>query len=150
MFCRGHASLLGPLGHAFSQETVTGDRMVEWGKCLKPPGPRAFQPTLDYVPLGAEDLLGITAREAARQKLMVPGSTAHRALSSKPQHFQVRTLQVASSCDPLDTLACCVPRPSSPLPKVMVEGQSFRPSFRPSDPCHIPCSSRGHSGNFCL
>lgn len=96
MFCRGHASLLGPLGHAFSQETVTGDRMVEWGKCLKPPGPRAFQPTLDYVPLGAEDLLGIMAREAARQKLMVPGSTAHRALSSKPQHFQVRTLQVAS------------------------------------------------------
>nr|XP_028687992.1 fer-1-like protein 5 isoform X7 [Macaca mulatta] len=44
----------------------------------------------DIEKTGAEDLLGITAREAARQKLMVPGSTAHRALSSKPQHFQVR------------------------------------------------------------
>ncbi|XP_054403159.1 fer-1-like protein 5 isoform X19 [Pongo abelii] len=44
----------------------------------------------DIEKTGAEDLLGIMAREAARQKLMVPGSTAHRALSSKPQHFQVR------------------------------------------------------------
>ncbi|XP_011812036.1 PREDICTED: fer-1-like protein 5 [Colobus angolensis palliatus] len=44
----------------------------------------------DIEKTGAEDLLGITAREAARQKLMVPGSTTHRALSSKPQHFQVR------------------------------------------------------------
>nr|XP_008006205.2 fer-1-like protein 5 isoform X17 [Chlorocebus sabaeus] len=44
----------------------------------------------DIEKTGAEDLLGITAREAARQKLMVPGSIAHRALSSKPQHFQVR------------------------------------------------------------
>ncbi|XP_058284938.1 fer-1-like protein 5 isoform X10 [Hylobates moloch] len=44
----------------------------------------------DIEKTGAEDLLGITAREAARQKLMVPGSTVHRALSSKPQHFQVR------------------------------------------------------------
>uniref|UniRef100_A0A2K6A3N6 Fer-1 like family member 5 n=1 Tax=Mandrillus leucophaeus TaxID=9568 RepID=A0A2K6A3N6_MANLE len=44
----------------------------------------------DIEKTGAEDLLGITAREAARQKLLVPGSTAHRALSSKPQHFQVR------------------------------------------------------------
>uniref|UniRef100_A0A2K6JUX0 Fer-1 like family member 5 n=1 Tax=Rhinopithecus bieti TaxID=61621 RepID=A0A2K6JUX0_RHIBE len=49
----------------------------------------------DIEKTGAEDLLGITAREAARQKLMVPGSTAHRALSSKPQHFQVRTLQLS-------------------------------------------------------
>uniref|UniRef100_G3QGB9 Fer-1 like family member 5 n=1 Tax=Gorilla gorilla gorilla TaxID=9595 RepID=G3QGB9_GORGO len=44
----------------------------------------------DIEKTGAEDHLGITAREAARQKLMVPGSTAYRALSSKPQHFQVR------------------------------------------------------------
>ncbi|XP_054963622.1 fer-1-like protein 5 isoform X4 [Pan paniscus] len=44
----------------------------------------------DIEKTGAEDHLGITAREAASQKLMVPGSTAHRALSSKPQHFQVR------------------------------------------------------------
>ncbi|XP_062933805.1 fer-1-like protein 5 [Cynocephalus volans] len=39
---------------------------------------------------GHKDLLGMTTREAARQKLMVPSPTGHRALSSKPQHFQVR------------------------------------------------------------
>ncbi|XP_008060167.1 fer-1-like protein 5 [Carlito syrichta] len=44
----------------------------------------------DIEKTGDEDLLGITAREVATQKLVVPGSTAHRALSSKPQHFQVR------------------------------------------------------------
>ncbi|EFB28197.1 hypothetical protein PANDA_000182, partial [Ailuropoda melanoleuca] len=36
------------------------------------------------------DLLGPSAREAARQKLMVPGFAMPPALSSKPQHFQVR------------------------------------------------------------
>ncbi|XP_008698654.2 fer-1-like protein 5 [Ursus maritimus] len=36
------------------------------------------------------DLLGPSAREAARQKLMVPGFAMPTALSSKPQHFQVR------------------------------------------------------------
>lgn len=110
-------SLLGPLGHAFSQEMVTGDRIMEWGKYLKPPGPQASDPTLHCVSPGAEDHLGITAREAASQKLMVPGSTAHRALSSKPQHFQVRTIQVASSWDSPDTLVCCVPRPPHPSPR---------------------------------
>ncbi|XP_019065151.1 fer-1-like protein 5 isoform X2 [Fukomys damarensis] len=40
---------------------------------------------------GSGDPLGMTTREAARGKLMVPGSAGmHRALSSKPQHFQVR------------------------------------------------------------
>ncbi|XP_014647127.1 PREDICTED: fer-1-like protein 5 [Ceratotherium simum simum] len=39
---------------------------------------------------GDEDLLGITTREAVKQKLMVPGSAMPKALSSKPEHFQVR------------------------------------------------------------
>ncbi|KAM6180290.1 fer-1-like protein 5 [Erethizon dorsatum] len=40
---------------------------------------------------GGGDPLGMTGREAAQQKLLVPGSTGMRsALSSKPQHFQVR------------------------------------------------------------
>ncbi|KAK2093228.1 Fer-1-like protein 5 [Saguinus oedipus] len=50
----------------------------------------AYISNQDIEKTGAEDLLGITAREMARQKLMVPGSTMHRSLSSKPQHFQVR------------------------------------------------------------
>uniref|UniRef100_A0A8C6QPE9 Fer-1 like family member 5 n=1 Tax=Nannospalax galili TaxID=1026970 RepID=A0A8C6QPE9_NANGA len=37
-----------------------------------------------------EDLLGITTREMAQQKLMVPGVIMDKTLSSKPQHFQVR------------------------------------------------------------
>ncbi|XP_040849283.1 fer-1-like protein 5 [Ochotona curzoniae] len=37
-----------------------------------------------------EDLLGITAREVARQKLMAPSPITHRVQCSKPQHFQVR------------------------------------------------------------
>ncbi|XP_062065881.1 fer-1-like protein 5 isoform X1 [Lepus europaeus] len=37
-----------------------------------------------------EDLLGISAREAARQKLMALSPTLHRVQCSKPQHFQVR------------------------------------------------------------
>ncbi|KAM9212099.1 LOW QUALITY PROTEIN: fer-1-like protein 5 [Dugong dugon] len=37
-----------------------------------------------------EDRLGITARDMAKQELMVPGSAVPKALSSKPQDFQVR------------------------------------------------------------
>uniref|UniRef100_A0A8C0W5K4 C2 domain-containing protein n=1 Tax=Castor canadensis TaxID=51338 RepID=A0A8C0W5K4_CASCN len=37
-----------------------------------------------------EDLLGITARETAQQRLMITGFPVPRALSSKPQNFQVR------------------------------------------------------------
>ncbi|ELV11536.1 Fer-1-like protein 5 [Tupaia chinensis] len=44
----------------------------------------------DIEKTGDEDLLGLTMREAARQKLLVPSSPEQRALSSKPQHFQVR------------------------------------------------------------
>ncbi|KAM5227805.1 fer-1-like protein 5 [Ctenodactylus gundi] len=44
----------------------------------------------DIEKTGAEDLLGMTAREAAQQQLMMPSSTMHRVLSSRPQHFQVR------------------------------------------------------------
>ncbi|ELR59346.1 Fer-1-like protein 5 [Bos mutus] len=39
---------------------------------------------------GDEDLLAITAQEVAKQKLMFPSTTVHKALSPKPQHFQVR------------------------------------------------------------
>ncbi|KAL1771885.1 fer-1 5 [Sigmodon hispidus] len=39
---------------------------------------------------GNEELLGSFANKAAQQNLMVPGLTVHRALASKPQHFQVR------------------------------------------------------------
>ncbi|KAI5224439.1 Fer-1-Like Protein 5 [Manis pentadactyla] len=39
---------------------------------------------------GDEDPLGLTTREAAWQKPMVPSSTMQKALSFKPQHFQVR------------------------------------------------------------
>ncbi|KAM4867839.1 fer-1-like protein 5 [Thomomys bottae] len=40
--------------------------------------------------IGNKDTLGITAKEAAQRKWIVPATTMHRALSSKPQHFQVR------------------------------------------------------------
>ncbi|XP_037663567.1 fer-1-like protein 5 [Choloepus didactylus] len=39
---------------------------------------------------GHEDVLGLTARDLARQQLMVPGSAEHKPMSSKPQNFQVR------------------------------------------------------------
>ncbi|XP_024427595.2 fer-1-like protein 5 [Desmodus rotundus] len=44
----------------------------------------------DIEKTGDKDLLGITAGEVARQKLMVPSYAAHKELSSKPQHFQVQ------------------------------------------------------------
>ncbi|XP_027988522.2 fer-1-like protein 5 [Eptesicus fuscus] len=44
----------------------------------------------DIEKTGDEDLLGVTALEAARQKLMVPSYAVHKELSSKPQHFQVQ------------------------------------------------------------
>uniref|UniRef100_A0A8C7BKZ9 Fer-1 like family member 5 n=1 Tax=Neovison vison TaxID=452646 RepID=A0A8C7BKZ9_NEOVI len=44
----------------------------------------------DCVSPGDDDLLGPSAQEVARRKLMVPGSGMPMALSSKPQHFQVR------------------------------------------------------------
>nr|XP_027775573.1 fer-1-like protein 5 [Marmota flaviventris] len=44
----------------------------------------------DFERTEKEDVLGITMKEAARQKLMVPGATTPVVLSSKPQHFQVR------------------------------------------------------------
>ncbi|XP_045018345.1 fer-1-like protein 5 [Bubalus bubalis] len=44
----------------------------------------------DIEKTGDEDLLAITAQEAAKQKLMFPSATVHKALSPKPQHFQVR------------------------------------------------------------
>ncbi|XP_023396913.2 LOW QUALITY PROTEIN: fer-1-like protein 5 [Loxodonta africana] len=42
------------------------------------------------VKTGDEDLLGVMAREVPKQELTVPGGTVPRALSSKPQDFQVR------------------------------------------------------------
>ncbi|XP_069849711.1 fer-1-like protein 5 [Dipodomys merriami] len=39
---------------------------------------------------GNKDPLGTTAKKASQQKWMVPGTVMHRALSSRPQHFQVR------------------------------------------------------------
>ncbi|KAJ1078043.1 hypothetical protein K5549_011370 [Capra hircus] len=44
----------------------------------------------DVEKIGDEDLLAITAQEVAKQKLMFPSATVHKALSPKPQHFQVR------------------------------------------------------------
>ncbi|XP_043323629.1 fer-1-like protein 5 [Cervus canadensis] len=44
----------------------------------------------DMEKVGDEDLLAITAQEVAKQKLMFPSATVHKALSPKPQHFQVR------------------------------------------------------------
>uniref|UniRef100_A0A8B9YVB8 Fer-1 like family member 5 n=1 Tax=Bos mutus grunniens TaxID=30521 RepID=A0A8B9YVB8_BOSMU len=44
----------------------------------------------DIEKIGDEDLLAITAQEVAKQKLMFPSTTVHKALSPKPQHFQVR------------------------------------------------------------
>ncbi|XP_059747609.1 fer-1-like protein 5 isoform X2 [Bos taurus] len=44
----------------------------------------------DIEKIGDEDLLAITAQEVAKQKLMFPSATVHKALSPKPQHFQVR------------------------------------------------------------
>nr|XP_020762001.1 fer-1-like protein 5 [Odocoileus virginianus texanus] len=44
----------------------------------------------DMERIGDEDLLAITAQEVAKQKLMFPSATVHKALSPKPQHFQVR------------------------------------------------------------
>ncbi|XP_072807511.1 fer-1-like protein 5 isoform X3 [Vicugna pacos] len=44
----------------------------------------------DIEKMGDEDLLAVTAQEVARQKLMSPSSPMHKALSPKPQHFQVR------------------------------------------------------------
>ncbi|XP_021053268.1 fer-1-like protein 5 [Mus pahari] len=39
---------------------------------------------------GNEELLGSTVNEVTQKKLMVSGFPLHRALASKPQHFQVR------------------------------------------------------------
>nr|KAF6273936.1 fer-1 like family member 5 [Myotis myotis] len=44
----------------------------------------------DIEKTGNEDLLDVTALEAARQKLMVPSYTVHKELFAKPQHFQVQ------------------------------------------------------------
>ncbi|KAB1256675.1 Fer-1-like protein 5 [Camelus dromedarius] len=44
----------------------------------------------DIEKMGDEDLLAVTAQEVARQKLLSPSSPTHKALSPKPQHFQVR------------------------------------------------------------
>ncbi|XP_060043508.1 fer-1-like protein 5 [Erinaceus europaeus] len=44
----------------------------------------------NYEKSGDEDPLGITTWEEARQKHMLPSSTMHKLLSSRPQHFQVR------------------------------------------------------------
>uniref|UniRef100_A0A8C6CT22 Fer-1 like family member 5 n=1 Tax=Moschus moschiferus TaxID=68415 RepID=A0A8C6CT22_MOSMO len=44
----------------------------------------------DIEKIGDEDLLAVTAQEVAKQKLMFPSATVHKALSPKPQHFQVR------------------------------------------------------------
>lgn len=69
---------------------VTGGQNDEMGdvppSILPPPHespPWAVSP-------GDEDLLAITAQEVAKQKLMFPSATVHKALSPKPQHFQVR------------------------------------------------------------
>ncbi|ERE92669.1 fer-1-like protein 5 [Cricetulus griseus] len=40
--------------------------------------------------MGHEELLYSTANKVTQQKLMVPGYTMHRTLTSKPQQFQVR------------------------------------------------------------
>lgn len=58
--------------------------------------PSLSEPTLDRVSPGDKDFLGAATRGAARQKLVVPGYTVHKELSSKPQHFQVRTVRVES------------------------------------------------------
>lgn len=42
-----------------------------------------------------EDFLGLATREVAKQYLMFPGSSMPKALSSKPQHFQVRPTPIA-------------------------------------------------------
>ncbi|XP_051008619.1 fer-1-like protein 5 [Acomys russatus] len=39
---------------------------------------------------GDEELTGAIMNKVTQQKLMIPGFTMHRALASKPQHFQVR------------------------------------------------------------
>uniref|UniRef100_A0A8C9ANG7 Fer-1 like family member 5 n=1 Tax=Prolemur simus TaxID=1328070 RepID=A0A8C9ANG7_PROSS len=44
----------------------------------------------DIEKTGYKDSLGITTREAAKQKVPLPSSAMQRALCSKPQHFQVR------------------------------------------------------------
>ncbi|XP_038407049.1 fer-1-like protein 5 isoform X3 [Canis lupus familiaris] len=44
----------------------------------------------DIEKIGDGDLLGLSTRETARQELMVPSYTMPVALSTKPQHFQVR------------------------------------------------------------
>ncbi|XP_012582790.1 PREDICTED: LOW QUALITY PROTEIN: fer-1-like protein 5 [Condylura cristata] len=44
----------------------------------------------DVEKIGYEDHLDISALEATRQKLIAPTSTVPKALSSRPQHFQVR------------------------------------------------------------
>lgn len=64
--------------------------------------------------LEKEDILGITMKEAARQKLMVQGATLPGILSSKPQHFQVSSLQAESPGDPPDIFSVLpsVPSPS--------------------------------------
>nr|XP_030694550.1 fer-1-like protein 5 [Globicephala melas] len=44
----------------------------------------------DIEKIGDEDHLAIMAQEVARQQRMFPSSAVHKALSPKPQHFQVR------------------------------------------------------------
>lgn len=80
---------------------------------------------------GDEDRLGVTAREGARQKPMVTSYAVQKELSSKPQHFQVRTFEMGSPRDLPATLAC-VPRfsPSEHLT-----------SYRSSGPHHSPAPS---------
>nr|XP_012642367.1 fer-1-like protein 5 isoform X2 [Microcebus murinus] len=50
----------------------------------------AHMTTRDIEKTGDDDRLGITTREAAKQKMPLPTSAVQRALCTKPQHFQVR------------------------------------------------------------
>lgn len=71
--------------------------------------------------------MGITTKEAVQQKFPIPGSTGMpRILSSKPQHFQVRTLQAETPHGP--------PDPFAGLLRCLLPGLrlALRPSFRSS------------------
>lgn len=70
----------------------------QWGRNDKtgkmPPNvlsPLCTQPALCSP---GDENLDTAVREAARQKLLAPGYAVPKALSSKPQHFQVRTFRL--------------------------------------------------------